>query len=88
MDIKNLSDDQEAWARRQLDRQGELLASVMDEGDGLYRDDLLSKVNALGHDWESRHLTAAIKNLKQREIAEQKGQRFRLRGQGGGNEAA
>ena len=71
---RKLTGEELKWAERALNGQGDIVAAVMSELDPLCtKKEILSKVNARHYAWEPRHVTAAIKNLKGRELVFQKG---------------
>lgn len=78
---RKLTGEELKWAERALNGQGDVVAAVMSELAPLCtKDEILSKVNARQYAWEPHHVTAAIKNLKDRELVIQKGSaRFGLK---------
>lgn len=76
--VRKLNGAEAEWAKRALNSQGDAVLKVMRESGMamLDKDDILKELGKAGHAFERWHVTAALKNLKERKLVIQSGPTF------------
>ena len=73
--MRKLNGAEAEWAKRAMNSQGDtvLKAMRMNPMAMMDKDDILKVLGKMGHAFERHHVTAALKNLKERELVIQSG---------------